>query len=476
MHFFCRFWRRREESRFLSFPVPRFVIREDGFFIGVNKEFTELLGFSSQKELMRKNYFTDIFAERERIEEIVEETKREGFSQKYVRVKHSSGKPIGMIQHLYLPRLKGGKFLGALRQPSTLRSRIYEDLFRSEVGEVIFSLLIASSVKEVLCSLTALVRELVIADRVSIVERKEGNKVKVVSAEGVNAENIIEIERDEKDSLVGLAFKSKRPLKVLAGEESEEVLPYLLRKDVTSTIIIPVYFRKEPQIAVCVSRLEPVPFTQWEEEILFFLCNIAGIAYERIRWFEISEELYRGLVRAFLTALEIRDRYTERHAEETVSLALDIAEEMGLDDETKKILHLGALLHDIGKLTVDSSVLRKPGELSDVEWELIYKHPIAGAEIMKDIPGMERVKNIILQHHERLDGSGYPLRRRGDEITLEARIIAVVDTFHAGTSDRPYRKAKPPEVILEEMRNHRGLDQNIVEVLARVLRKRGIIK
>jgi HD-GYP domain-containing protein (c-di-GMP phosphodiesterase class II) len=148
---------------------------------------------------------------------------------------------------------------------------------------------------------------------------------------------------------------------------------------------------------------------------------------------------------------------------------------MGLNSETMDGIRLAGLVHDIGKINVPSEILTKPGRLSQIEHDLIRIHPEAGYDILKDIEFPWPIAEIVRQHHERMDGSGYPRGLTGDVIRIEARIIAVADVIDAMASHRPYRPAVGLEKALEEVEGKKGTlyDKDIVEACARVLEKNG---
>ncbi|WP_370979451.1 HD domain-containing phosphohydrolase [Agaribacterium sp. ZY112] len=153
-------------------------------------------------------------------------------------------------------------------------------------------------------------------------------------------------------------------------------------------------------------------------------------------------------VAALSQAMELRDPYTAGHQEQVSELAVAIAKEMGLDEETVEGLRIGSLLHDIGKLYIPSELLCRPGRLNPEEFALIKTHSKVGAEIISHIDMPWPITEMVLQHHERLDGSGYPHGLSGEAIVLEARIIAVADTIQAMCGHRPYRPAKSVESAL----------------------------
>ena len=159
-----------------------------------------------------------------------------------------------------------------------------------------------------------------------------------------------------------------------------------------------------------------------------------------------------------------------RHGVRTAILAAALARRLGLDAGTVRRLRLAALLHDIGKVGVPGAVLRKPGPLTDEEWAAVRRHPEVGAEIVARVPGLTPVAEIILAHHERWDGSGYPRGLKGEEIPVEARILAVADVYDALRSDRPYRPAWSEEEALSYIRAQSGrlFDPRVVEALEEV--------
>ncbi len=187
-------------------------------------------------------------------------------------------------------------------------------------------------------------------------------------------------------------------------------------------------------------------------------------------------EMNIGLAAAMVVLLDSKDEYTAQHSAAVAMYCRDIALALGLPEEEAEALHLAGLLHDLGKVGVPDAVLRKTASLDDEEWGFIREHPEKGAEVLSHLANYQDVADIVRYHHERLDGSGYPGGVVGNNIPKLSRILAVADSYHAMTSDRPYRTARSSFEALKELRGLAGvtLDQESVEALARVLRDKDL--
>ena len=182
------------------------------------------------------------------------------------------------------------------------------------------------------------------------------------------------------------------------------------------------------------------------------------------------EGAYRSTLKALTAALETRDSETHGHSERVVTYSLRLGREYGLSSEAMKALEFGSLLHDIGKIGVPDSILRKPAKLTEEEWVRMREHPLHGQQILRGIEFLEGAARVVAQHHEKWDGTGYPLGLRREEIDICARIFAVADAFDAITSDRVYRRGKPYEAAAQELDDWAGrqFDPKIVEAFHRV--------
>ena len=177
------------------------------------------------------------------------------------------------------------------------------------------------------------------------------------------------------------------------------------------------------------------------------------------------ETAFMSTVHVVNTLSEMRDPYTAGHERKVAELAVDIGAELGLSARQQEGLHVAGFLHDIGKITVPAEILAKPGKLSWIEHRLVQEHAQAGYEVLKNVKFPWQIAEVVQQHHERIDGSGYPQGLKGEAILLKARILAVADVVEAMSSHRPYRPARGIEAALAEIERGRGtfFDTNVVD-------------
>jgi putative nucleotidyltransferase with HDIG domain len=200
---------------------------------------------------------------------------------------------------------------------------------------------------------------------------------------------------------------------------------------------------------------------------------------------ESVESAYRSTLQALTAALETRDAETHGHSERVVTFSLRLGREYGLSVAELKALEFGSLLHDIGKIGVPDAILRKPAKLTDEEWVRMREHPSHGQQILRGIKFLEGAARVVAQHHEKWDGSGYPLGLKREDIDICARIFSVADAFDAITSDRVYRKGRPYEAAVAELDEwaDRQFDPKVVAAFHRVppedweeLRRRSLMR
>ncbi len=190
---------------------------------------------------------------------------------------------------------------------------------------------------------------------------------------------------------------------------------------------------------------------------------------------ERAEKILRSTVQALETIVEYRDPYTAGHQERVTKLACALAEEIGLPPDKVDNIRFGGMLHDLGKIYVPAEILSKPGKLTEFEFGILKTHPQVGYDILRNIDFPLEVAAMVAQHHERINGSGYPRGLKGDEICVEARCLAVADVMEAMSSHRPYRPALGIDAALDEIANNKGIsyDKDIAEACLRLFKEKG---
>jgi len=170
-------------------------------------------------------------------------------------------------------------------------------------------------------------------------------------------------------------------------------------------------------------------------------------------------------------AVEARDIYSRGHSDRVSMYSVKVAEKLGMSKEEIKIIKEAGQMHDVGKIGISDDILRKPGPLEDYEFEIMRQHPTIGEGIILPLSGFLNLRDPIRHHHEWLNGQGYPDHLKGDEIPMSSRILAVVDSYDAMTSDRPYRKALGKEIARQELLKYKGIryDPTVVDVFLSIV-------
>lgn len=208
-----------------------------------------------------------------------------------------------------------------------------------------------------------------------------------------------------------------------------------------------------------------------KEDIRSVIDNLLSLSMESESFENVFNKLFEGFIQAISMITEVKDPYTAAHQRRVASLAVSIAQEMDLPEQKIEGIRLAASIHDVGKIYVPSEILSKPGKISEAELSIIRNHPQIGYDILKNIEFLWPIAKIVLQHHERIDGSGYPAGLFGDEILLEVKVISVADVVEAISSHRPYRPALGTESALVEISKNKGIlyDPDVVDACLTVL-------
>lgn len=191
----------------------------------------------------------------------------------------------------------------------------------------------------------------------------------------------------------------------------------------------------------------------------------------------VQMENIEDVVISLARTIDAKDKYTEGHTERVSQYAVFLGERLGLSDRDLETLRIGALIHDLGKIGIDLNILNKPGRLTEEEFEQIKLHPLLGQQICSPLKALQEVGDIIRHHHEKLDGSGYPDGLQGEQISQNARIVAIVDIFDALTTERSYRAALTVEEALSIMKQEADqgkLDSLLLEEFEALLSDLGV--
>ncbi|MCJ7681528.1 MAG: GAF domain-containing protein, partial [Candidatus Aminicenantes bacterium] len=280
----------------------------------------------------------------------------------------------------------------------------------------------------------------------------------------------------------GKAIQNGRPYviqDILTDERRLSWRGQALKRNYSSVLSLPLFNLKKPFGALTLFAYEPDAFPEKEVEYLNVLAESVGygilaIENRNIRYkveLELESNIQKlqktlgAIIQAFERTIEIRDPYTAEHQRRVADLACATAMEMGLSKDRIDGIRIAGIIHDIGKICIPAEILSRPRQLTEMEFNLVKSHPQFGFDVLKAIEFRRPVQSFILQHHERLDGSGYPYHLREAEILVESRILGVADVVEAMSSHRPYRPALGVTAALKEIRQNAGIlfDPFVVE-------------
>jgi HD-GYP domain-containing protein (c-di-GMP phosphodiesterase class II) len=270
--------------------------------------------------------------------------------------------------------------------------------------------------------------------------------------------------------VIGQVIKSSNPVvaKKNATDPSEDLIHYG-----TNIACVPILIKgKMGGVLVATDKRDTQTI---DPEDVFLLENVAGqiaICVENLELSKNIEETYYNTLIMLARIVEARDPYSAGHLERVSSYVQMLADRIGVDEETKKILMDGALLHDLGKVGIEDTILKKKGALTPQEYETMKQHAIIGENILKPLRSMSKLSTLVRHHHELCDGSGYPDKLKGEEISLAARILTIVDIYDASTTNRPYRNAMSQEEAIKMIRSYAAdnkLDPKLVEVFIQLI-------
>jgi len=293
---------------------------------------------------------------------------------------------------------------------------------------------------------------------------------------GLN-EHFYRVKRSLKigESIAGRVVKEGRPYIINdVRKEKRYKYPYLAKqRGLRSFITVPLVQRSKIIGVLSVYNRNVCKYTEDDVNLLSMLASQAAIAIENARLYEQAECGYLNTIKTLSNIIDAKDNYTHGHSERVMENCMSIADALGLKDHDKEVLKYASLLHDIGKIGIDVGLLRKPSKLSEEEWKVIFMHPVLGSSIVEQIGFLSNLAPIILHHHERYDGKGYPAKMKTEKIPLGARILSIADAYESMASDRPYRKALSFKKAKEELLEGSGtqFDPKIVKVFLKIANK-----
>jgi hypothetical protein len=274
----------------------------------------------------------------------------------------------------------------------------------------------------------------------------------------------------EPDDPVARCLRERRPV-LVTDADRDPLYAGKVPPETRSLLAVPLYTGSTLWGAIEVRSRHPASFDPADAHLVQTIADHIGGALLTAELYRELEQTYVGTAAALAAALEAKDDYTADHAQSIADLAVEVGREVGLDRRELRDLRYGAIFHDIGKIAVPDAILHKPGKLTDAEFEVVKRHPAAGEQILAPVPFLTDVRRIVRHDHERWDGGGYPDGLRGTDIPVGARIVFVVDAYHAMVSDRPYRMGMPEGDAEVQLRAGAGtqFDPDVVEAFLRVL-------
>lgn len=302
---------------------------------------------------------------------------------------------------------------------------------------------------------------------------EESQMLSIEAAKGIKKEVLGRTRIKLGEGISGWVAKTKEPL-ILVDDTDPRFKKELKRQEIISAITVPLMSKEKVIGVLNVNRKNsPEIFSKENLNIVTSFAGQLAVAIENAKLYKDLEGTFLGTISALAAAVDAKDPYTFGHSNEVTEYAVAIAKEMGLSHSKIETIRIAATLHDIGKIGIDGSILNKPGKLTADERLVINRHPTIAVNILESLDFLQDTVPLILFHHERIDGKGYPSGIGGDAIPLGARIIAVVDSFNAMVSDRPYRKAMELEVAIKELKDNAGtqFDPDVVDAFLKVLAK-----
>lgn len=307
-------------------------------------------------------------------------------------------------------------------------------------------------------------------------ERENDTQFGLLGVKGFSREKFDGVSIPRHGEFVTVVEQSPRPSKIARNPERSwtRIMPDL--RLAVFEYVVPVRVRDVTKGLIFTGpKINATEYDDYDQDMMMFIANSAGIGLENSRLFKQLQVTYVSTLKTLISIIEAKDRYTRGHTERVASYANAIAARLQVDEEERRRIMFGALLHDIGKVGVVENILHKDGSLDQDEWKLLQKHPVVGARLVEKMEFLVGVAEIVRHHHESWDGRGYPDGLKGEDIPLGARIVTVADSFDAMTTNRSYRKALSIEEAISRLEAASGtqFDPWVVGTFVRFIRGKG---
>ena len=287
--------------------------------------------------------------------------------------------------------------------------------------------------------------------------QSRGYDVDILSQLEFTLENVfIGFEVDEKESIEVYEFHNKRRDDSKFTKKEIEIFKALGTYEEFTSLYSPIQINGETVGMLCFERFDGKFYNQSAKLLLKLYVKLISNFYSQIVRREKLSHQYEEIINTMVSAIEVKDKYTEGHGKRVTQLAVGLAKHMGISGARTEVLRTAAMLHDVGKIGIHSQILTKPGKLTEEEYEIIKEHPVHTKKILSNITDFSEVVDVAYKHHEFYNGNGYPLGLAGDEIPIEAAILSLADAFDAMTADRSYRKAMSEDKALAIIAEERG--------------------
>ena len=302
-------------------------------------------------------------------------------------------------------------------------------------------------------------------------------------AEGQAGKRLRQVRLSAQSGIAGWVVRHGKPLIIndvnqdkRFNKRVDEITGFVTRSVMCAPLVV---HRRIIGVIEVLNKLDGGDFSEQDLEALVSVAATTAIAIENVRLHRTVLNAYKSTIKALAATIDAKDPHTRGHSQRVTQYALLGAAALSLSPEESEVLEYAGILHDMGKIGIAESILTNPGPLTAEEWKIMRRHPLTGANILKEIPFLEKARKLVLHHHEKYDGSGYPDGLRGKDIPLGARLLAVADAYEAMTSPRPYRERPlSHKEALGELKRNMGtqFDPKVAMVFVNIMKKISPVK